>query len=69
MQNRSFKLIFVSLILSLSLTSFAFAGNDHCPDAPPPPAQGNRVVQVVPVETSQLLKSFWDFIAYSTRLF
>jgi hypothetical protein len=77
MQKSSLKLYFTTFIVMLSVTSFTFAGNGHCPDDPPPPADpgGRMAVQVVEVKPalastdSQILKNIWEFVTQSIRLF
>jgi hypothetical protein len=75
MQKSSLKLYFATFVFTLALATFTFAGEGHCPDAPPPaPGDDGRLsVQVVEVKSapadSQILKNIWDLIAHSIRLF
>ena len=74
MQKGLSKLYFATFVFTLALASFAFAGEVHCPDAPPPnPDDDGRisvqVVEIKPNADSQILKNIWDFIAHSVRLF
>lgn len=77
MQKSSLKLYFATLIFTMALASFAFAGNDHCPLTEPPPSEeGGRVTVPVIVDTNpsvkstyQFLKRFWEILAQNTDLF
>ena len=76
MKKSSFKLFFGTFLLTLLLASFAFAGDDHCPIAPPPPDEDGRgpvpvIVNTNPSEGSsyQFLKGFWELLSQSTDLF
>lgn len=77
MLKSSLKLYFVTLIFTLTLASFTFAGNDHCPvDGTPPPDEEGRNVTTVVVDTNpsvndtyQFLKGFWESLAQNTDLF
>ncbi len=76
MQKSSLKLYVRTLLLTLLLASFSFAGNDQCPVAPPPPDEGGRGSTPVIVKTNpseggsyQLLKGFWEFLTQNTDLF
>ena len=76
MQKRSLKLYFSTLLISLTLTSFSFAGNDQCPLAPPPPPNEGRASVTVIANTNptvgnayQFLKGFWEFLAQGRDLF
>jgi hypothetical protein len=77
MQKSSIKLYLSTLLLTLTLASFGFAGDIQCPLAPPPPPppEGGRAVTVIantnPSEgdTYQFLKGFWEILAQSRNLF
>jgi len=75
MKTNSLKLYFTSLLLTLILTSFAFAGDGQCPIAPPPPAGGGGMPPVIintnpsVADTYQFLKGFWELLAQSADLF
>jgi hypothetical protein len=75
MQKSSFKLYFFTLVVTLSLASFTFAGEGQCPLLDAPKTEGGRISSPVvnipkPTESSsQFLKAFWDFITQSTDLF
>jgi len=79
MRRSSLKLYLYTLILTLSLASFSFAGDSHCPLTDPPPpteGEGDRVTAPVIVDTNpsvngtyQFLKGFWEFLTQSTDLF
>jgi hypothetical protein len=74
MQKSSFKLYFFTLVVTLSLASFTFAGEGQCPLLDPPKTEGGRMSPVVNIpkqaeSSSQFLKNFWDFITQSTDLF
>jgi hypothetical protein len=76
MQKSSLKLFFGTFLLTLLLASFAFAGNDQCPIAPPPPDEDGRgpvpvIVSTNPSDVSsyQFLKGFWELLSQSTDLF
>ena len=77
MQKSSLKLYFTTFILTMSLASFALAGDGHCPftDAPPP-GDGELVTAPVIVNTTpsvngtyQFLKGFWEVLTQSSDLF
>jgi hypothetical protein len=74
MQKRSLKIYVATLIFTLSLASFALAGEGQCPIAPPPPhdedGRGNAV-NANPDITSdyQVLKGIWEFLTQNTDLF
>jgi hypothetical protein len=58
----SLKLYFPTLLLALSLASFAFAGDVHCPlTDPPPPVDGGTGRMAVPVDADILLKMITSF--------
>ncbi len=76
MQKSSLKLFFSTFLLTLLLVSFALAGNDQCPIAPPPPDEDGRgstpvIVNTNPSEGSsyQFLKGFWELLSQNTDLF
>ena len=76
MQKSSLKLYLMTLIFTLAMASFTFAGEVHCPIAPPPPDEDGRgstpvIVNTNPSEGSsyQLLKGFWEFLTQNTDLF
>lgn len=77
MKKSSLKLYFATFLLTLTLTSFGFAGDSHCPvDGTPPPDEDGRnanpaVNTVNPSEgsSSQFLQGFWEFLTQSTDLF
>lgn len=77
MQKSSLKLYFFTLLLTLSLTSFTFAGEVHCPFTDtPPPSDGDLVTAPVIVNTTpsvngtyQFLKGFWEVLTQSSDLF
>jgi hypothetical protein len=77
MQRISFKLYFITLIFTLTLASFAFAGDAQCPLAPTPtPANGNRTTAAVIINTNptvdstyQFLKGFWESFTQTADLF
>lgn len=67
MQN-SHRSFLASLLFSLMLTMSVFAGNSHCPDAPPPPDEGDRSVSVTE-DINHIVKGFWDFIAHTSEVY
>jgi hypothetical protein len=75
MKTNSFKLYFTTLLLTLTLASFTFAGDGQCPIAPPPPEGGGGMPPVVTntnpsvADTYQFLKGFWESLAQNTDLF
>ena len=75
MQKSSFKLYFATLIFTLTLASFSFAGDTHCPIAPPPPDNdpGSELViaNTNPTrgDSYQFLKRFWEILAQGADLF
>ncbi len=76
MQKSSLKLYLSTFLLTLILASFGFAGDSHCPIAPPPPDEDGRGSAPVVVNTNpsvgssyQLIKSFWELLSQSTDLF
>lgn len=77
MQKGSLKLYVPTLLLTMLLATFTFAGNDQCPFSPPPPPDedGRGPVPVIvntnPSEGSsyQFLKGFWELLSQNTDLF
>lgn len=76
MQKSSLKLYLATFIFTLTLVSLTFAGEGHCPIAPPPPDEDGfnsvpAVVNTNPSEGSnyQLIKGFWELLSQSTDLF
>ena len=78
MQKSSLKLYFATFLFTLTLASFGFAGDGHCPLTEPPPTEGEsgRVTVPIIVDTNptvkssyQFLKGFWEILAQNTDLF
>jgi hypothetical protein len=79
MQKSSFKLYFATILFTLTLASFTFAGEVQCPIAPPPPpptgiGNGESVPVIINTNPSvrgsyQFLKRFWDLFTQNTDLF
>lgn len=83
--NKSFsKLSLATFLLTITLTSFTFAGETQCPlqDPPPPPPAGNGgrmapIDNTIPkgsVDISEsndhsYLQGFWEFLALNNDLF
>jgi hypothetical protein len=67
MQKSSIKLYFATVLFTLTLASFTFAGDGQCPlVSPPPPVPGHESTPVI-VNTNptvgssyQFLKRFWE---------
>jgi hypothetical protein len=80
MRKSFLKLYLVTFLFILSLGSVSFAGDAHCPVAPPPPptdgdqGAGGRMANSDPtkpltVEASQIIQNIWDFLNLTTRSF
>jgi hypothetical protein len=75
MKTSSSKLYFATFILTLTLTSFGFAGDVHCPfDGTPPDEDGRNAPVVTDINPSvssnyQFLKGFWELLTQNTDLF
>ena len=77
MFRRSLNLYFTTILFTLALASFAFAGNGQCPaDPPPPPDDGDGFVVTTVINTDpavdsgyQLHKGFWELLTQSFGLF
>jgi hypothetical protein len=77
MKKSSLKLYFAASLLTLTLASFGFAGDSHCPlTDPPPPAEGEGGPGLVMTNTNpsvnsnyQFLKGIWEYLTQSTDLF
>ncbi len=76
MLRSSLKLYIVTFLFTLTLASFAIAGEGQCPLAPtPPPHEGRASVTVIANtnpfggDTYQFLKSFWEALTQSRNLF
>jgi hypothetical protein len=76
--KNSLKLYFATLIFTLAMASFSFAGEVQCPIAPPPPPpdEDGRVATPIIADTNpaagdsnQFLSGFWEFLTQSTDLF
>lgn len=60
------RLFLSTLLLTLTLAFSAFAGNGHCPDAPPPPSEEGRSATPETIDSNifdSLLKELWELIA------
>jgi hypothetical protein len=76
MQKSSLKLYFATFLFTLSLASFTFAGEVHCPltdPPPPPPGDGDtgRIAVVINPDSSvkdnyQFLTGFWELFTFNT---
>jgi hypothetical protein len=66
MHKSSFKLYFATILFTLTLASFTFAGDAQCPAPTPPPLAGGDDVRVTVVIThdvfSESFKYFKDFV-------
>ena len=77
MKKSSLKLYFATFLFTMAMTSFTFAGDIHCPIAPPPPPdEDGRMVAPIIADTNstagdsyQFLSGFWEFLTQSTDLF
>lgn len=76
MKKGSLKLFLSTLLVTLSLASFTFAGDTHCPIAPPPPDEDGRGSVLVIVNTNpsegnsyDLIKGFWELLSQNMDLF
>lgn len=72
MFKQSLRLFLSASLLTLSLASFALAGDSHCPDTPPPPPEdegGRGVAQASNSSVDQVIKGFWEFLAQGSDLF
>jgi hypothetical protein len=73
MHERSLKRFLGMVLVTLVLASFTLAGDTQCPDAPPPPKDGDGLVIIntnPPVkEDVQFLKGFWEILVRGTGLF
>ena len=77
MKKSSLKLYFVTLLFTLAMASFTFAGNIQCPVAPPPPPdEDGRMSTPIIANTNptagdsyQFLSGFWEILTQTTDLF
>lgn len=74
MQKKLCKPFFASLFLSLMLTTFTFAGDVHCPVAPPPPPLPEEGRGSLPPVSdystlSHITKEVWNFLTENANLF
>jgi hypothetical protein len=71
------KRYFFTFLFTITLVSFTFAGDVHCPLVDPPsPGDDGLVTAPVIVNTNptvnstyQFLKGFWEFLSQSSDLF